>query len=71
MQGRKAFTPAIDKAADFIAAEFKAIGLQTWNNTGNYRQEFTMVTPKFVSASARTGWYSSRQESDSGGQHAT
>lgn len=52
MQGRKAFSPAIDKAADFIAAEFKTIGLQTWNNSGSYRQEFTMVTPKFVSAGA-------------------
>ena len=53
MQGRKVFTPEIDKAADFIAAEFKASGLQTWNNSGNYRQEFVpCVTPKFVSASA-------------------
>lgn len=52
MQGRNAFTPAIDKAADFIAAEFKSIGLQTWNNSAGYRQEFTMVTPKFTSASA-------------------
>jgi len=52
MQGRNAFTPAIDKAADFIAAEFRTIGLQTWNNGNSYRQEFTMVTPKFVSTSA-------------------
>jgi hypothetical protein len=51
MKGRKTFTPDIDKAADFIAGEFKAIGLQTWNNSGSYRQEFTMVTPKFISAS--------------------
>ncbi|HTE11924.1 MAG TPA: M20/M25/M40 family metallo-hydrolase [Chitinophagaceae bacterium] len=52
MQGRNAFTPAIDKAADFIAGEFKTIGLQTWNNSSSYRQEFTMVTPKFISADA-------------------
>jgi len=52
MRGRRAFTPDIDKAADFIAAEFKSIGLQTWNNSGSYRQEFSMVTPKFISASA-------------------
>ncbi|MEO5681899.1 MAG: M20/M25/M40 family metallo-hydrolase [Chitinophagaceae bacterium] len=52
MQGRKTFSAGIDKAADFIAAEFKAAGLQTWNNSGNYRQEFTVVTPKFISASA-------------------
>lgn len=52
MRGRKAFTADIDKAADFIAAEFKAIGLQTLNNSGSYRQEFAMVRPKFISASA-------------------
>lgn len=52
MRGRKTFTPDIDKAADFISAEFKSIGLQTWNNSGTYRQEFVMVRPKFISASA-------------------
>jgi hypothetical protein len=52
MQGRRVFTPSIDKAADFIASEFKAAGLRTWNNTGSYRQEFAMVRPKFISASA-------------------
>ncbi len=52
MRGRKTFTPDIDRAADFIAAEFKSIGLQTWNNSGSYRQEFALVRPKFISASA-------------------
>ncbi len=52
MRGRRTFSPDIDKAADFIAAEFKAIGLQTWNNSNSYRQEFVMVRPKFISASA-------------------
>lgn len=52
MRGRKTFTPDIDKAADFIAAEFKAAGLQTFNNSGSYRQEFSMVRTKFISASA-------------------
>jgi len=46
MQWRKTFTPDIDKATDFIAAEFKAMGLQTWNNSGSYRQEFARVPPK-------------------------
>ena len=50
MQGRKPFTPGIEKAADFIAAEFKTAGLQTWNNSGGYRQEFVMVRTKFISA---------------------
>ncbi len=48
MRGRKTFTPDIDKAADFIAAEFKSTGLQTWNNTGSYRQEFTLTTADLV-----------------------
>lgn len=52
MRGRRTFTPDIDKAADFIAAEFKAIGLSTLNTTGSYRQEFAMVRPKFISAAA-------------------
>lgn len=52
MRGRRTFTPDIDKAADFIAAEFKAIGLGTMNNTGSYRQEFAMVRPKFINATA-------------------
>ena len=52
MRGRKTFTPDIDKAAAFIAAEFKAAGLQTLNNSGSYQQEFAMVRTKFISASA-------------------
>jgi Peptidase family M28 len=52
MQGRKTFTPGIEKAADFIANEFKAIGLQTVNNSGSYHQEFVMIRPKFISVSA-------------------
>ncbi len=52
MRGRKTFTPDIEKAADFISAEFKTIGLHTWNNSGTYRQEFALVRPKIISASA-------------------
>lgn len=52
MQGRKVFTPGIEKAAAFIAAEFKAAGLQTWNNSPSHLQEFVMVRPQFISASA-------------------
>jgi Zn-dependent M28 family amino/carboxypeptidase len=46
MEGRKTFTPGIDKAADFIAAEFKAIGLNTWNNSDSYKQPFAMIRTK-------------------------
>ena len=51
MRGRKVFTPDIDKAADFIAAEFKSAGLQTWNNSKTYRQEFSLIAPKQISLS--------------------
>src|SRR5687767_3529524 len=51
MMGRKAFTPAADKAADFIADEFKKAGLQTLKGSRGFRQDFAMVTPKFSSAS--------------------
>ncbi len=49
MQGRKAFTPAIDKAANFIADEFKKAGLKTFKNAPSFLQSFAMVRPKFLS----------------------
>lgn len=51
MRGRRTFTPDIDRAADFIANEFKSIGLQTWNKSGSYRQEFSMIAPKLLNLS--------------------
>ena len=51
MRGRRAFTPDIEKAADFIADEFKKIGLTSWNNSGSFRQEFVMVGLKQTSSS--------------------
>ncbi len=51
MQGRRTFSLGIEKAANFIAEEFKQTGLQTWKNSGSYLQEFTMVKPKFLSVS--------------------
>lgn len=52
MRGRRTFSPEIDKAADFIADEFKKAGLQTFNGANGYKQDFAMVSPKFVSGSA-------------------
>ena len=49
MKGRKTFSPEIDKAADFIAAEFKKAGLQYFNGLTSFRQPFQMVKAKFVS----------------------
>ena len=50
MRGRRAFTPDIDRAAEFIAEEFKKAGLQTMSGNNGFRQEFAMVRPKFISA---------------------
>lgn len=50
MQGRRTFTPGIDKAAAFIADEFKKAGLQPLAGQQSYLQQFTMVRPNFVSA---------------------
>jgi len=53
MRGRRVYSPEIDKAADFIAEEFKAAGLKTWDGGPSFRQEFVMVSPKQVSLTAR------------------
>jgi hypothetical protein len=50
MQGRRVFTAGIDKAAAFIADEFKKAGLQFVNGQSSYMQSFNMVRPSFVSA---------------------
>lgn len=50
MEGRRTFTKGIDKAAGFIAEEFKKAGIQPVKD-GSYFQEFAMVKTKFLSAS--------------------
>lgn len=42
LQGRKVFTPGIEKAAEFVEMEFKAAGLQPWKVDSGFRQEFTI-----------------------------
>lgn len=49
MQGRAPFTPGIEKAAAFIAAEFKKAGLKPVDKK-SYLQSFNMLRTKFVSA---------------------
>ena len=49
MQGRRTFTPGIEKAANFIASEFEKTGLQKWNNGNTYLQSFSMVRTKALS----------------------
>lgn len=50
MQGRRTFTPGIDKASAFIEAEFTKTGLQTFNDAPNYKQEFFMYEANTTSA---------------------
>ena len=52
MEGRRTFTRGIEKAAAFIADEFKKSGLQTLNKDGNYFQSFKMIRAKFQGLSA-------------------
>jgi len=52
MQGRKAGTPSIDKAAAFIEKEFAASGLDKFNGLSTFRQEFSLVQAKHISTTA-------------------
>ncbi len=49
MRGRKVYTPDIDRAAAFIESEFKAAGLKTWKGAADYKQDFSIVSPKQIS----------------------
>lgn len=51
MEGRRTFTKGIEKAAAFIAAEFKSYGIQPLKGSNSFLQSFAMIRPKFVSAS--------------------
>jgi Zn-dependent M28 family amino/carboxypeptidase len=52
MEGRRTFSPGIDKAAAFIAKEFEASGLKSLKGDNNYLQSFTINRPKFISLAA-------------------
>lgn len=43
MRGRQVFTPDIDRAADFIAARFKAAGLKPMEGSKSYFEHFDLV----------------------------
>lgn len=45
MEGRRAFTPSIDKAAAFIANEFASMGMPSLKGDGNYLQSFKIARP--------------------------
>jgi len=43
MEGRRTFTPGIDKAADFIASDFKSSQLEFFGDNDSYFQHITMI----------------------------
>lgn len=47
MRGRRAGTPDIDRAANFIADEFRKAGLQPWSGN-SFLQSFVMIRPKMT-----------------------
>lgn len=52
MRGRKPGTPEMEKAADFIAGEFQKSGLKYFNGLQAYRQPFSQIRTRFLSAAA-------------------
>lgn len=51
MEGRASFTPAADRAAEFVAAEFASAGIRTIDGADGYLQRFPVFS---VSAKAAT-----------------
>jgi Zn-dependent M28 family amino/carboxypeptidase len=52
LKGRKPGTPEMEKAADFIANEFKKAGLKNMNGLTGYKQNFTNIRSRFLNAVA-------------------
>ena len=53
MKGRKTFSPEIEKAAAFIASEFEKNGLQKWNESNSFLQEFSMIERRSISKTGK------------------
>ena len=53
MKGRKTFSPEIEKAAAFIASEFEKNGLQKWNGSNSFLQEFSMIGRRSISKTGK------------------
>jgi NOL1/NOP2/fmu family ribosome biogenesis protein len=52
LQGRRVFTPGVEKAANFIINEFKQAGMKPFDNNGSYRQNFMVLKPDQVTVNA-------------------
>ncbi|MFM1962185.1 MAG: hypothetical protein RLZZ172_1030 [Bacteroidota bacterium] len=55
MEGRRTFTPGIEKAAAFIAAEFQQAGLLKWKNGSSHLQKFSMIRPRMIEIKGNIG----------------
>ena len=55
MEGRGLYSPGLDKAAAFIAAQFAKAGLEPLKGNSSFFQEFSMIDAKQVSASGIIG----------------
>lgn len=55
MRGRQAFTPDIDKAADFISERFDQLQLDPLNTESDYRQKFDVLSIKVANADIEVG----------------
>src|SRR5262249_34140175 len=53
MQGRRTFTPGIEKAADFIEGQFREAKLLPLEHSHSYRQPFAMATTELHSVAAK------------------
>lgn len=53
MEGRRIFTPGIEKASRFIEAEFRKTGLDTLEGNHGYRQDFSRSSTRYDLVSLR------------------
>lgn len=50
LKGRKTFSPELEKAGDFIAADFKKSGLKFFTGLNSYKQSFTLIRARTLMA---------------------
>ena len=55
MEGRRTFTPGIDRAADFIASDFKQSNLEFFGDNNSYFQHITMIKATAKEISGKFG----------------
>jgi hypothetical protein len=56
MEGRRTGEPGAERAADYIEAEFRRIGLRPGGDDGTYRQQFTVRTGARLGERSHLAW---------------